>query len=635
MAATKSVSVAGPSLLNQNPPDRLLESLNLIPGVKMEERSPGSYRLSVRGSSLRSPFGIRNIKIYLDDFIFTDASGNSYLNLLDPDLLQEIELYKGPESGDFGAVTGGTALLKTQKNEDISAKISGGSFQHFKGAVNIAQQSGKHFLQALSSYTTTDSYRDQAALERKFLFLKHQYAYAAGSELRSMVWLSDLHYETPGGLTLAQMKANPRQARPQTPTTPGSAEQKAGIYNKMIFAGLSNIYQLNSNISHFAAIQGSYNDFKNPFITNFEKRYEQHSAFRTHLNLEVKKPHALYETRIGFEGAAGKTIIKNYDNLKGIPGNVQNFDNLTTHSGFLFLSQKATFANKLFVDLSGSLNLMQYRWHSTFPETETGRKRFNDEILPNLGVTYRFDERFSVRGKIGKGNSAPTTEEIRSSAQEINSALEAEYGWNKEIGLRKQWGNILFTELSLFDFRLKNAIVRRENEQGQEYFVNAGETVQRGIEFIAETKRFTVTNAFLKGIKFYFSGNFYDFTFKDYRKNGTDLSGNKLTGVPTSSLQSLVHLQLLEGIQIDISHFYTSSIPLNDANTVKAEPSMVGNISASYPFTVLGSDAVMKLGIQNLYNTKYSLGYDINAFGGRFYNPAASRSYVLSFQFML
>ena len=42
----------------------------------MEERSPGSYRLSIRGSLLRSPFGVRNVKLYLDDFIFTDAGGN-------------------------------------------------------------------------------------------------------------------------------------------------------------------------------------------------------------------------------------------------------------------------------------------------------------------------------------------------------------------------------------------------------------------------------------------------------------------------------------------------------------------------------------------------------------------------------
>ena len=41
----------------------LVPLLNNQPGIRMEERSPGSYRLSIRGSSLRSPFGVRNVKI--------------------------------------------------------------------------------------------------------------------------------------------------------------------------------------------------------------------------------------------------------------------------------------------------------------------------------------------------------------------------------------------------------------------------------------------------------------------------------------------------------------------------------------------------------------------------------------------
>src|SRR5262245_22189804 len=61
----------------------LVAGLNTIPGVRMEERSPGSYRLSMRGSSLRSPFGIRNVKLYWNDLPFTDAGGNTYLNLFD------------------------------------------------------------------------------------------------------------------------------------------------------------------------------------------------------------------------------------------------------------------------------------------------------------------------------------------------------------------------------------------------------------------------------------------------------------------------------------------------------------------------------------------------------------------------
>ena len=56
--ATTSISKVTQNILNLNHPERLVESINIIPGAKMEERSPGSYRLSLRGSTIRSPFGV-------------------------------------------------------------------------------------------------------------------------------------------------------------------------------------------------------------------------------------------------------------------------------------------------------------------------------------------------------------------------------------------------------------------------------------------------------------------------------------------------------------------------------------------------------------------------------------------------
>ena len=40
-------------------------AVNTVPGVKMDERSPGSFRLSIRGNLLRSPFGIRLSLIHI------------------------------------------------------------------------------------------------------------------------------------------------------------------------------------------------------------------------------------------------------------------------------------------------------------------------------------------------------------------------------------------------------------------------------------------------------------------------------------------------------------------------------------------------------------------------------------------
>lgn len=627
--STKSVSIVSENLLNQKTPERMLESINQIAGARMEERSPGSYRISLRGSTLRSPFGVRNVKVYLDDFILSDASGTTYINVISPELLDRIEIYKGPESGDYGAVTGGTVLLKTKSSENLSANLSVGSYGTFNQSLDFSKQMKKHFFEVFQNYYQTDSYRDQSRVQRKQVFIKDNFQYSKKGILKGMLIYSDLDYQTPGGLTLEQMNLNRKQARPQTATVPGAQEQDAGIRNKMILAGLSHEYQFNPNFSHFLLVQGSYVDFENPFITNFENRYEQNFTLRTHFNYEKNWDKISLAYRFGFEGGMNDVLIKNYDNNKGIEGNPQNFDQLKNTSGFYFFSQQLNFNEKLFTDISISLNSNSYNWERLFPKPEMGNAKFKNQWLPNFGLTYLLGKGFSARGKIGKGNSAPTNEEIRSSTQEFNQNLSPEYGWNKEIGIRKQFGNFIFVEGSYFDFRMKDAIVRRQNEAGQEFFVNSGETAQKGFEVLLESKNFNMKNYFFSNFKFRFSGSFYDFKFKNYQQNANDFSGNDLTGVPRTTINSLINFTFFKKLSVDYSHFYTSKMPLNDANSVWSEPNLIGNIQLRFPVDIDRTKMNLYLQIQNLYNEDYVLGFDFNAFGNRYYNPAAKRNFVL------
>ena len=117
-----SISTIGKAELQQFSSYSILPAFNAVAGVRMEERSPGSYRLSIRGSLLRSPFGVRNVKVYMDDMIFTDAGGNAYLNLLDVNSIGGVEVIKGPGGSIYGAGTGGALLLS-------GANLSGESKQ--------------------------------------------------------------------------------------------------------------------------------------------------------------------------------------------------------------------------------------------------------------------------------------------------------------------------------------------------------------------------------------------------------------------------------------------------------------------------------------------------------------------------
>ena len=108
-----SVAVIESKDLNRFNNTSFLPALNTIPGVRMEERSPGSFRLAIRGSSLRSPFGIRNVKFYWNGLPMTDGGGNTYLNLLDFNSVNQLEVIKGPSGSLYGAGMGGVLLLNS------------------------------------------------------------------------------------------------------------------------------------------------------------------------------------------------------------------------------------------------------------------------------------------------------------------------------------------------------------------------------------------------------------------------------------------------------------------------------------------------------------------------------------------
>src|SRR5687767_1318492 len=123
--------VSKPQLLRFNNTN-LLPALNTLPGIRMEERSPGSYRLNIRGSALRSPFGVRNIKVYYNDLPFTNPGGHTFFNQLGVYNFGSVEIIKGPGSSLYGAGTGGVMLIEgmnASEEDGITGAYSTGSFQ--------------------------------------------------------------------------------------------------------------------------------------------------------------------------------------------------------------------------------------------------------------------------------------------------------------------------------------------------------------------------------------------------------------------------------------------------------------------------------------------------------------------------
>lgn len=615
----------------------LVSALNSIPGVRMEERSPGSYRLALRGNMLRSPFGVRNIKIYMDEFPLTDAGGNTYFNLLDPASIAEILVLKGPDGSLFGANTGGvlkiTPMGFQSQAEKSQVEVNYGSFKQFQQRILWNRKKNDRYQYSISqNYQKSDGYRDQSALEKFNIQTAHEWQYAEKSKLKAYGYYTKLDYETPGGLTLAQYEENPRMSRPAAGNNPSAAEQQAGIRMNSFYFGLHNQQQIAKNLSHELVLFSAFNEVQNPFITNFEKRQENNVGFRTFLNYQ--KPvgeQSQWQTQIGVEYQKGWFHIRNYDNFRGTAMDMQAEDKMENEQYFIFLRNALTIGKKLNLEASLSLNDNHIRYQQFFPTASPQKDKLNFDAswMPRFAASYLLFDQWSVRAVIAKGFSAPTIAEVRSSNNIINLDLQAERGTNYELGTRLNLLNDrLNIDLAAYSYAMKNGIVRQLDENAAEYFQNAGRMSQKGFE--AQVNLFLIppnTLSWIRGWQISSSLNLQRYKFLSYEIGNTNYSGNDITAVPKKTLVTQTQLDFPFSLRLNLHHTYTSKLPLNDANSVYADGFHVFNLRAHWILPTSGKTELSLFGsINNLTNEKYSLGNDINAFGGRYYNPAASRN---------
>ena len=632
-----SISTIGKAELQQFSSYSILPAFNAVAGVRMEERSPGSYRLSIRGSLLRSPFGVRNVKVYMDDMIFTDAGGNAYLNLLDVNSIGGVEVIKGPAGSIYGAGTGGALLLtganlsgeSQQDTTMLSVKTSAGRYGTFNETVQYQLKQGDYSINALQGHVQSDGFRDQSRMRKDNIQLGVKIKGTDQVSTELLLLLADLSYQTPGGLNLAQFNANPRQSRPATSTIPSARDQRAGIFNKTAMMGISNRFILSDHWKTVTSFSTSITGFKNPFITNFEKRKEANLGIRSKFIYETKLPFPLQWVN-GVEVQRGDYTIDSSGNNKGVSDGKMVRDLVVARQQFFFSQLSAHPFEFIQVQAGISVNSFNYAIERTVGLPASGNKKiaFDAQLLPRIALTIQPIKAVAFYGQLSKGYSSPTLAEIRPSAGGLYAGLQAEYGLNKELGMKlsADQGRFFFSAI-VFQFDLKDAIVRQVNASGAEYFVNAGTAVQKGIE--AELSWLLLNRPkgkFIQLLKMTQALTINDFRFGTYTVANISHAGKKMTGVPKDVYNFSIQASFFQHYFCNINLNYAGKIPLNDANTFYAEAYRLFQGKLGWKGTVAKKQAELFLLVDNMGDAVYSLGNDINAFGGRYYNPAAARN---------
>ena len=606
----------------------IVNSFNTKPGIRIEERAPASYRISIRGSSLRAPFGVRNVKVYWNEVPFTAPDGTTALNLLDLSNIRTAEVIKGPSGSIYGAGNGGAVNLYSPANP-AGGRVSGdfmvGDFGMTRYRLGISQQMGNGGFEASYVSQKADGYREQSAMDRQVFQLGGFFNVSEKQEIRTQLLVSDLDYQIPGALNADQLAEDPTQARP------GSVEQNSSIAQQSVFVSIGHLYRFSSKIKNTITLYLNTNDFENPFILDYKKELGFGYGGRTAFTYDGKLAGKDLRIIAGGEYQSSLTDAQNFGNRAGVADTVRFADKLRAKQGFLFQQAEWSLTGDLMLTLALSENFssleVDRQIDASGGATGLQTRKFDPIVVPRFALNYQFNEYSGVYGSISSGFSPPTIDEVRTNEGSLNLDLEAEKGLNYEIGYRMGKGK-LNLDLTAFYFKLDQTITTYTNPQGVVLFRNAGTTDQKGIETAIDYALIRSQTAFIRDLKIgtAFTGHY--FKFKNYQQGENDYSGNDLTGVSPNTLVTRLDLRTSPGFYLNFTHQFVDEIPLDDANTVYQDAYNLVNMRFGWARSFAGKwELEAFAGVDNLTDEVYSLGNDLNPFGGRYYQPAQERNW--------
>ena len=175
----------------------------------------------------------------------------------------------------------------------------------------------------------------------------------------------------------------------------------------------------------------------------------------------------------------------------------------------------------------------------------------------------------------------------------------------------------------------------RKDSSNADYYTNAGSTTQKGIESQASYQLLPSAYGFINSARLWASYTMDNFTYGDFQKNAVNYDGKHLPGTANNTFTGGVDINSRPGLFLHLTYFYSDKIPLDDANSAFAGAYQLVGGRIGYSTMIKKINLTLFAGVNNAFNAKYSLGNDINAAGGRYYNAAATANYFggLTFQF--
>ena len=615
-----STSIIDDIEFRKNEGEFLINSLNQVTGVYSHSAGYNTNRITIRGMGSRSPYSTNKIKSYLNNIPLSNGVGETTIEDFGIDILDQIEINKGPNSSIYGSGLGGNIILKTSKNFEKTVKIKSilKSFNTYQNSISVSRKINRLNLLLNFEKLKSDGYRDNNTYDNNRFFASVNYEINEDYVIDFIHFYNSADALIPSSLSLENFINNPSSAAFSWRNVEGGED-----YNRSL-TGLTFNSKKNKYSSSTTLFYKTFNNDENrPF--NYLIEDSDSYGFR-HIG---KFPLNSFDFSYGLEYSNENYKFSTWDEYGSNNQSIisQQTQNRKNYNYFLQLDK--SFKNS-FLTIGVGSNKINYDW---VDETESTSLSYNTKTIISPRISYNHNlDKISIFGNISHGFSSPNIDETLDENGIVNADIKPETGWNYELGLIGSTNdNSLSYNLGLYFMDIKNLLVAQRTSFDTFTGVNAGRTTHPGLEATVNFPLFRSKNLTITS-----SNNFskYWYIFKDFNNRGTDYSQNKLTGVPSHTIYSKIKINL-KNYLAQISFQNVGKIPMNDSNELFTDSYSVIDLKLSRLYSIKNLGINISTGINNLFDTRYPSGIVINArgFGGRdprFYYPGLPRNYFIS-----
>jgi len=602
--------------------------LNRLPGLLVF--NPNNFaqdlRLSVRGFGARAAFGIRGLRLMVDGLPESTPDGQGQVDNLDAGLLEKAELLRGPASSLYGNAAGGVLRFKTEAPPSrafAEARASGGSFGFQRYQLKTGAQSGPYGWLVYGSHTQAEGYRANSRMRSTLFNGKVHRALPRDGKLSLLLnFVNSPQARDPGGLTDSLAQEAPEAA------WPGNERFEAGEQLWQGRAGLRWEQPLGPGRHLEAAVFYLRRAFENrlPFeLGGAVKLQRDFYGGRVQYRWRSRFLGHPYRSVLGLSAERQEDGRRRFDNLSGERGQ-EVFDQLEVFSalGSFWLQEWSPF-DGFWLNTGLRLDFNQLEARDFFQQDgdASGQRRYQT-WSPSLGSSFQWAEGQFVYGNYSFSFETPALSELSanpSGSGGFNPNLEPQRAYNFEMGAKGKAAASVRYQLSLFYIRLQSELLPYElpAQPGRLFYRNAGRSRRLGLETALEWQPENRWSAFLT----YTYGHY---TYRAYQRGGADFSGKRLPGIPPHMGVAELSYQFGTGGLVVAEARYLDDFFADDANQVKADGFLELQLRVSQEWSWKTGVLEMFGGINNLLDARYNNNVRINAFGGRYFEPAPGRN---------